>query len=203
MKHDTDGKALELGDIPPAKAAARKPAGKVPVIPPRLRPVQELILELVIAEPHLTLEQVAEAVGRTSKFVRAVTNTSLFQQRYAELRQTRAVEDEWEGLMESDLLASMKTTALESLEQLRKLIPAEYDLERVSGVSETMLRGLGLGGHAPKVAPNDSISGAGGNTYVQVNMPASVLAAAQSSFGKPAVIEGKVISDEGPKTDDE
>lgn len=142
--------------------------------PQQLREWHEQLMELLVATPTLTYEQLANMLDVHKQSVMLVVNSDLFQAKLRERREAR------QKLLDRTIVERIESVAKVSLDALETKIKRQRELlglDEVRETAEMALRGLGYISNAPKV-----------NNQTQINVLLSKDDLAQArSLMKPAI----------------
>lgn len=133
----------------------------------------EAILQYLLANPIVTMGEVAEKFGVTQSWLSVVMNSEAFleaRERYQEIAFHETVLPVREKLM---------VAANRALDRLNQLTPMEMDLDKVRKTAETTLAALGFGSPKGPSTVNNTQINIGGNAS------AEVLARARDRIGVP------------------
>ena len=133
----------------------------------------EAILQYLLANPIVTMGEVAEKFGVTQSWLSVVVNSEAFieaRERYQEIAFHETVLPVREKLM---------VAANKALDRLNQLTPMEMDLDKVRKTAETTLAALGFGSPKGPSTVNNTQINIGGNAS------AEVLARARDRIGVP------------------
>ena len=136
----------------------------------------EAILQYLLANPIVTMGEVAEKFGVTRSWLSVVVNSEAFieaRERYQEIAFHETVLPVREKLM---------VAANKALDRLNQLTPMEMDLDKVRKTAETTLAALGFGSPKGPSTVNNTQINIGGNAS------AEVLARARDRIGVPNAI---------------
>jgi hypothetical protein len=142
----------------------------------------EAILDFLIANPTVSLGDVATKFGVTQPWLSCIIHSDAFQ---TKLREKQDVMFHHTVL---PLREKMTVVAHMALDKVAQLMPLETELKTVQSVADSVLDRLGFGAKAPAVQINNTQN-------VQVNTLASELEEARKLIGKAPKPQLQVVID--------
>lgn len=145
----------------------------------KMRIPTHAILDLMIANPFASQNDIAQMSGYTPSWISIMVNSDCFKselnKRRAELAGVLAVE------VQTDITANLRSAALGGIKKTTELIANSLNLEQVSNATENVLKLLGYGEPAKKTPEIQQ------NTVYNIDarqMPQALLNA-RANFGRP------------------
>jgi hypothetical protein len=145
----------------------------------KLRIPHHAILDLMLANPFMTQNDIAKEAGYSVSWLSVLVNSDSFKselnKRRTELNEVLAVE------IQTDVTANLRSLALGGINKTKELIANSINLEQVTSATESALKLLGYGEQKKPQDPSNV-------TYnIDARQMSPALINARQNFGRPLV----------------